>query len=157
MEILDASGLGHVSVMIHLRSATEDDAALLLAWRNDPITRAASRSTEPVEFAVHLQWLRSNLSSQAVKIFIAEHDGRPVGVVRAVHCGEYSELSWTVAPVDRGKGIGAEIVSRAVSVIGVRPLRAEIRSENNASIRIAEKCGFVLQRERDHFLFYQLV
>ena len=142
--------------MIHLRPAAEADAAMLFAWRNDPITQAASRSTEPVDFSVHQEWLQSKLSSPDARIFIAEHDGKPVGVIRADHFDRDTELSWTVAPTERGQSIGAQMLSRAMSLIEARPLRAEIKSGNLASSRIVEKCGFVLRGEFDGLLVYEL-
>jgi UDP-2,4-diacetamido-2,4,6-trideoxy-beta-L-altropyranose hydrolase len=143
--------------MIVFRPATENDAALLLSWRNDPDTRAASRSMESIEPACHIDWLRSKLSSPVTQILIAEDGGKPVGTVRVDFRGEYSELSWTVSPLARGNGVGTQMLVRAARAIPVRPLRAEIKPGNTASVRMAEKCGFSLLGEVDGLSVYELL
>jgi RimJ/RimL family protein N-acetyltransferase len=142
--------------MIVFRPATENDAALLLSWRNDPDTQAASRSTKAIEPVSHIDWLRLKLSSPATQILIAEDDGKPVGTVRVDFRGAYSELSWTVSPRERGNGVGTRMLAQAVRAILVRPLRAEIKSANTASVRMAEKCGFRRLAEADGLSVYEL-
>jgi len=46
---------------MNIRLATRDDAQLLLAWRNDPLTRAMSKSMDEVQWDEHVRWLNSRL------------------------------------------------------------------------------------------------
>jgi Acetyltransferase (GNAT) domain len=64
------------------------------------------------------------------------------------------EMSWTVAPEHRGKGVGAAIVQLAVSRMTGERVFAEIKAANFASRRIAEKSGFRLREDRDGMLVY---
>lgn len=125
---------------MHLRRATMDDAAVLFAWRNDPETRANSVTTDPVAWDGHRGWLEMSLASPDRELLIAEIDGVPVGTVR-IDRGEEIELSWTVAPDQRGKGIGRYMVTMA-SPSG--PAVAKIKPANIASQKIAESAGFRL-------------
>lgn len=136
---------------MRLRPATLDDAPLLLAWRNDPDTRANSHNTAKVTLAEHRAWLEATLANPARTLWIAE-DGGPVGTVRCDH-GEVSELSWTVAPEARGKGVGRRMVALAVAEVGGR-IRAEVKTGNHASARIAESAGMVLERRVSGVLHY---
>ncbi len=131
-----------------LREATLDDAELLLDWRNDPETRAASFTLEPVPLDKHLAWLKKTLRGP-VRLRVAEDNGVPVGTVRwEPNEDEAPELSWTVAPSARGRGVGKRMLKKAVEAFR-RPLTARIKSENIASIRIAEAVGFCLDSEHE--------
>src|SRR5690348_1550527 len=113
-----------------LRRATLDDAERLWRWRNDPETRANSISTDPVPLESHIAWLKSSLRNPDRKLLVAELDGEPVGTVRI---DNDRELSWTVAPEARGRGIGGAMVAAVVFPGAV----ARIKRENLASQKIA--------------------
>jgi RimJ/RimL family protein N-acetyltransferase len=127
---------------LNLRPVTAADARILHAWRNDLDTRLASRKSEPVEWAEHENWLAAALKSSNRMLRIAEIEGHPVGVVRADRSGEFWELSWNVAPGIRGQGIGCSMLALFVAAID-GPLRAAIRRDNVASIKIATSIGMI--------------
>ena len=129
-----------------LRPATIKDAALLLRWRNDKTTRMASHSTEPVQLDAHIEWLDAALADKERSLFVAEEDGVPVGTVRADLANGAHELSWTVSPEARGRGVGKRMVKLLAGNIE-GPIRAEIRQGRLASIRVAEYSGMVLIKE----------
>jgi len=112
-----------------------DDAQRLFDWRNDPLTRAMSKTTDPVEWAGHVGWLERRLSRTAPMLFIAEIDGEPVGTFRV----DADEISYTVAPEHRGKGVAKAMLQVAFARFG--KLRAEIKPENVASIKAALAAG----------------
>lgn len=129
--------------MVTLRPATIEDARLLFDWRNDEETRRNSINQEPVEWDGHVAWLERSLLSPARKLYIAQQDGMPVGTVRAdlQEDGSY-ELSWTVAPEARGKGIGKTMVMQFVAeVLPDAALLATIQEGNTASEKIAAALG----------------
>ncbi len=147
---------------ITLKPATMDDAAILLQWRNDPETRKMSHDKEIIEKADHLNWLSETLENPDKQLFIAwekieespfwhnENQSKyhvsivkPVGTIRIdydLQCNCY-ELSWTVAPDSRGRKIGKRIVSIVANQYKDKYIRAEISSNNIASIKIAEFIG----------------
>jgi amino-acid N-acetyltransferase len=56
---------------------------------------------------------------------VAEHEGRLVGVVGVEGCGEYGLLrSTAVDPVWRGRGLGRQLVERAIAEAEARGLDA---------------------------------
>ena len=97
---------GDIPSRIVFRHATLDDLDLLLSWRNDPLTRAASLSGHGVTREEHTEWLTRTVSSVNTRLYVAERDDRPVGTVRTDLEGCEYRLSWTVAPAVRGAGIG---------------------------------------------------
>ena len=127
---------------LRLRPAGRADAPLLYAWRNDPETRLASHATDPIAWSDHVAWLGASLASPDRRLRIAEVDGEPVGVVRAARSSDGWELSWTVAPRARSRGIGRRMLRAFVESLD-GPLCATIRRDNAASAKIAAAAGFV--------------
>ncbi len=140
--------------IIKLRPVTLQDADLLLAWRNDPETRGASHNSESVRTDEHLAWLENTLNNERRKLFIAEEDGSPVGTVRADFVDGEHELSWTVAPSARGRGVAKRMVSLLAGQI-LTPIRAEVKPGNKASARIAEYAGLKFAEEVDGVLHFR--
>lgn len=142
--------------LLTLRPACAADAALLLAWRNDAGTRGASHSTRPITPEEHARWLAATLDNPHRQLLVAEEQGVPVGSVRADRDpqGDCHELSWTVAPDARGRGIGARMVGLLVQRLG-GAVRAEIKPGNHASMRIAQAAGLHFAGERDGVLHYR--
>jgi RimJ/RimL family protein N-acetyltransferase len=124
--------------MMILRPAEMQDTSLLLTWRNDELTRQMSRSQETVGFEGHVAWLKTKLSDPSVYFMIAEENGIPVGTVRI----DNGELNYTVSPEHRGCGIATAMLTLVKERFG--PFRAEIKKENIASVRAAEKAGHVV-------------
>lgn len=137
---------------ITLRPASSDDWKLLLEWRNDPATLSASRDTSIVDETAHKQWLRGCLKNKSRQLLIAELDGVAVGTVRLDN-DETCEVSWTVAPHARGKGIGRQIVSMAVATVNI-PMKAVARVENIGSQKIAQAAGFRIMEDDGEWLTY---
>lgn len=130
------------------RRARMDDAALLLAWRNDEATRQASIETGLVSLDEHVRWLAGSLASPDRNIQIAEADGQPVGVVRADRSADGWELSWTVNPGVRGRGVGRRMLRQIADTLDGR-LTAVIRTGNVASASMATAAGFSRTKSTD--------
>jgi RimJ/RimL family protein N-acetyltransferase len=118
------------------------DAEMLLAWRNDPVTRQFSLTTEVIALADHMRWLERVLINPERQLYIAVVDGRPVGSLRADHQDGRVELSWTIAPDERGHGYGKAMLQMAVGLYRGCHLTAVIKPENVASRKMAAAAGF---------------
>src|SRR2546427_12691793 len=95
---------------IHFRPATLDDAKLLLEWRNDAVTLANSRNSDPVPVDAHLEWLKATLGNADQMLVIGELSGEPIGTVRFDRLTANTwEMSWTLAPEFRRRGLGAAL------------------------------------------------
>lgn len=143
-----------------LRPATAEDSADLLAWRNDPLTRANSRNTAEVSPEEHEAWLARVLADPNRRLWVGMAGPEKVGVASAAFDGGAAEISVTVARSARGRGIGAMLVDAAVD--GARliwadaVIRAEIKPDNAASRAVFEACGFTLVGDRGELLDYEL-
>ena len=94
------------------------------------------------------------LENENRKLYIAEIDGVLAGTVRVDSEALGCELSWTVSPMMRSFGIGKAMVSLVANGIQ-ESIRAEIKTGNIASIRIAEDAGMVFEREEEGVLHYR--
>lgn len=139
---------------IEIREATLNDWALLLTWRNDPVTRKSSHNPEIVPDETHQNWLKAVLENPDRRLFIAYEGDEGVGTCRADHAEGVHELSWTVAPHARGRGMGKKMVLALAALIGGR-LRAEVREGNPASGRIAEAAGMTFGEQNGNILHYR--
>jgi spore coat polysaccharide biosynthesis predicted glycosyltransferase SpsG/ribosomal protein S18 acetylase RimI-like enzyme len=140
--ILDAMGFDPV-----VREASNADSALLLAWRNDPETRAWSRTTDPVTPADHQAWLDRGLRNPDRRLLIAEEHHKPVGTVRFDRDGRHWEVSITVAPEARGRKLAVPVLLAAERVLEPRAtVRACVHRDNAASRSLFRRAGY---REED--------
>jgi RimJ/RimL family protein N-acetyltransferase len=140
--------------VVRLRRVTESDADLILAWANDPETRAASFHPDPIDPSGHVRWLAARLASPTTSFWIGESDdGPPIGQVRVeADGGAVGEISISVAPDARGHGFGRALLLAAVDEAGrtlpVRRLLARVRLDNPASLALFAGAGF-RERSRD--------
>ena len=146
---------------VTLRPIVSDDSADLLAWRNDPLTRTNSRSTDPVTQEEHAAWLSRVLADPNRRVWIGLEGETTVGTASAVRHDDGSvERSVTVAPDARGRHLAAVLVAGAVeeakSLWPDARLRAEIKPDNAASRKAFEACGFEQVADREDLLDYEL-
>jgi len=131
---------------ITIRDATEDDTGRLLEWRNDPDTLAWSRGHHPVAEPVHREWLASSLRSPDRLLLVAETD-HPNGTVRFDRVEEDTwEVSITVAPADRGKGLAGKLLTLGEAALRARhdpsTILANIHEDNTRSLTLFRHAGY---------------
>jgi UDP-2,4-diacetamido-2,4,6-trideoxy-beta-L-altropyranose hydrolase len=141
-------------VRYRLRDAVLADGDDLFRWRNDRETRVWSRNTSDVSWDEHLTWLKSALQNPNRRLLIAENERGAVGTIRFDLLDGAWEMSWTVAPEHRGKGVGAAIVKLALDSMTGEGVFAEVEAANFASQRIAKMSGFRLREDKDGRLIY---
>ena len=139
---------------IVLRPALMGDADMLLAWRNDPATRRASHNMTEVQRRDHIDWLQATLDNELRKLYVAECQGEAIGTVRSDMIDGVWELSWTISPQARGRGLAKRMVAVLAKQISA-PISAEVKTGNIASARIAEYAGMKLEKEVDGVLYYK--
>lgn len=138
---------------IMLREATLLDADMLLSWKNDVDVRKASHSSEIVTMEEHMSWLSSVLGSPERILLIAEENKISVGSVRADLSRGVWELHWSVSPGARGHSVAKRMVSTLAEKIS-DPIRAEVKVDNIASIKVAEHAGMTLSGRVQGVLHY---
>ncbi len=140
---------------MQLRLATLDDADFLLRLRNDAGTRAQSLHEDVVDAANHQAYLTSHIDAENVRLYIALDGDIAVGTCRSELGNDESELSWTIAPEQRGRGYGGHMLT-ALLAITPGPVIAVIKDGNLASRRMVEHASFTRVSDRDGLCTYRL-
>lgn len=142
--------------LIPFTAAHLDDFAALA---QDADVRRYTRFPDPPQRAFPRTWLaryeegRRERTREAFAI--EDGEGTFLGLALAVaidrEAGE-AELGYTVAPAARGRGVGTAAVAAltrwAFDEQGLERLTLLIELTNVASIRVAERCGYVLEGVR---------
>jgi RimJ/RimL family protein N-acetyltransferase len=137
-----------------LRPALIEDAQKLLDWRNEAATRNASHNLGTIGMDEHMAWVTATLKNPDRRLYIAESGDMPFGTVRADFSGGVAELSWTIAPEFRGRGL-AKLMVAALAAQITGAIRAEVKETNSASIRVAESAGMSLEKSLDGVLHFK--
>jgi RimJ/RimL family protein N-acetyltransferase len=142
--------------MIQFRKAVIGDARLLLDWRNHPSTRSQFFNSSEVIWEDHVRWVEETLVSSSRNLYICETTaGTPVGTVRVDFKEDHCELSWTIGPEMRGKGYGKSMLSQFVETLSGE-VRAQVKSSNIASLKMAGAAGFQRSFEKDEVVHFVL-
>lgn len=132
--------------LLDLRSATPDDCRRVFDWANEPATRAASFSSEPIPWETHVQWFTRKLADPQCRLWIVEACPATLGQVRFDLEGRVAAISVGLDPAQRGRNLGALLIWAACRKLAreadVERIVAFIKPDNAASIRAFEKAGF---------------
>ena len=123
----------------------EDGTAILAIYESGIVTRNATFET------VIPSWEEWDGRHHRHSRLVYEEDGQVLGWValapvssRQAYCG-VAEVSIYLAPQAQGKGIGTQLMERAIAsseAHGIWTLYAALFPENEISVRLHEKCGF---------------
>lgn len=132
---------------LYLREATAEDVDLLFAWANDPEVRKQSFSTAEIKYEEHVAWYQRLLSRPDAKQYILISGEEEVGQVRITVEGKSAEIGYSIAPSQRGKGYGSQIVALLPDMVRkdfpeVETLIAQVKPENKASQKVFENNHF---------------
>lgn len=127
-----------------VRRAVTADALDILAWRNDPLTRAMSKNQDAIGEAQHLAWFEAAVADPRRLLLVAEVGGVKIGMVR-FDFGQETEVSINLGPEHRGRGYSLPLLLAALDWVE-GDVWAEIRDENAASQHLFARAGF----ERRH-------
>lgn len=170
LEVVDGRGadrvcavlLAHPNMEFSVRHAEVRDEALLLEWTNDPVTRRNAFSSRQITPAEHRFWFRSRLRNpkNCVIYVIETTSGIPLGQVRFDRRGNEWEISYAVAPLFRGRGVGRAMLSSAIDAFRSGnanvDLFGQVKVGNSASARIFEALNFEARASQPDRNIYQL-
>lgn len=145
------------------RTATLDDAAVLLTWRNNPSTREFSLHTGLIPDNEHLKWLTARLERlQFEPFFLFTVDYKTIGMSRLdVVPGTVDkfEISILVDPGQHGKRVGTRILNMTCeSFFSLRSdttIVAKVHEHNFVSQKLFTNAGFELRTHVGHFLHFE--
>lgn len=138
-----------------------EDSRTVWQWRNDPVTRQMSRTTEVIAWDDHRRWYERIVATAGTTLLLALQDGVPACMVRFdTLAPETAEVHINMNPRLRGGGLGRPILAAACAYgwdeRKLSSIYAVIKVENQPSRRIFEGVGFVCQQEHAGLRTYKL-
>jgi len=137
---------------VKLRTVRKGDLTVFYEQQRDPVANsmAAFPAREHGAFMTH--WhkiMRDPANALKTILYGREVAGNVVSFMR----GDTREIGYWLGKEFWGKGIATEALSLFLRRVKSRPLYAGVYKHNIASIRVLEKCGFVMFRpEGEDFL-----
>ena len=125
---------------LFLRPANRDDAEIVLEWRNDKQTRENSFSKDVIDLDTHLKWFEGKLSDENCFLYILMDGDERVGQIRIDRMNNIGEVSYMIAPDQRGKGYGKHIIKLIDGLMKdkVKVLVGLVEDSNTASRKCFE-------------------
>lgn len=144
-----------IGEQVYLRpiTASEEDTANIIRWRNSDAVRPYFIYQKPFTPEGHQQWLEQEIFSGKGFQFIVcnREDDRPVGCTYLrdydAHNRKAEYGMFLGEPMEKGKGIGKEIVALTLQFcfeeLGLHKVFSRVFADNVPSIQSLIRCGFV--------------
>ncbi|MBI2676555.1 MAG: GNAT family N-acetyltransferase [Candidatus Yanofskybacteria bacterium] len=142
-----------------VRPAQLGDAQRIWEIRNEPASLAVAASQDMIPLAQHVAWFNNKYFEDKDNVcFVAEVNQNVVGYSRFDLSGDHYLNSIAVSSSMHGKGIGTLLLGQSVAQLKTdKPIHAEVRKYNLASVKIFERNGFQKISEDDKNIYYQLI
>jgi RimJ/RimL family protein N-acetyltransferase len=142
-----------MSSNILLRDVTDDDLPIFFEQQLDPTANymAAFTAKDPTDrsaFEAHWRRIRDDKTTLNKTIVC---DGEVVGNIATFEQFGEREISYWIGKEFWGRGIATRALAAFLGYIETRPLYARAAKDNIASIRVLQKCGFVITGEDKGF------
>jgi RimJ/RimL family protein N-acetyltransferase len=130
-----------------LRDAGESDLPILFDYQNEPGASwmAAFLPRDPSDRDAFFGHWRRILANPAVIIKAILWKGQLAGTVGSFVSEGKPQVTYWIGKQFWGNGIATEALRELLRIVTERPLYASTASDNVASMRVLEKCGFVMR------------
>ncbi|MFJ2742046.1 GNAT family N-acetyltransferase [Streptomyces sp. NPDC087440] len=143
---------------ISLREVRDGDLPVFFQQMNDAVAveMAAFTAEDPADrehFATHWRRVRNDPRVVARTVVGHTEDGAEVVVGNAAVFGgpEEREITYWIGREHWGHGLATRALRALLALVPDRPLYGRVATDNVASVRVMEKCGFVLShREKGY-------
>ncbi|MFB6958218.1 GNAT family N-acetyltransferase [Streptomyces sp. NPDC056309] len=132
---------------VSLREVRDDDLPVFYVHSNDPegIRMAAFTAKDPSDrthFEAH--WARIRQDPSVIMRTVVGEGDEIVGHAAVFGPTEEREVTYWIGREYWGRGAATAALQELLSIVQERPLRARAAADNGGSIRVLEKCGFVV-------------
>ena len=131
---------------VTLRDVIDTDLSTFFIQQQDPQANymAAFTARDPSDRdAFDIHWINI-MNDQTVILKTILHNGAVAGnIVKFVMFGQ-PEVGYWIGKEFWGKGIATAALLAFLKVVTIRPLYAAAANDNLASLRVLQKCGFVI-------------
>jgi len=134
-------------MQVTLRELREDDLPVYFAHSNEPegIWMAAFTTKDPSDRAhFEAHWARIRADPTIVGRTIVGPAGEVVGHAAVFGPPEDREVTYWIGREYWGQGAATAALRELLRLVPERPIRGRAATDNLGSIRVLEKCGFVV-------------
>lgn len=136
------------------RKAGSKDSKDLFDWRNNETTRKNSFNMDAILWSDHVNWFSNRIRDPNTTIFMVYVDDIKIGSIRFEENENTYRVSVVLAPEYTGKGVGPEVIRSGTELFlkrkkGRKPVIAEVKENNVASIKAFKRAGF----KKRHIVF----
>jgi RimJ/RimL family protein N-acetyltransferase len=125
-----------------LRAVEQRDLEALFEQQSDPVASAMAGVPSRDREAFERHWQRILANDQNL-IRVIDVDGEPAGHVLSWPAEGRRYIGYWIAREFWGRGLATAGLTEFLGELQERPLHALVSTDNVASIRVLEKCGFV--------------
>jgi len=128
---------------VQLRDVTEADLPILFAQQLDPIATqmAAFPARDWPAYMAHYTKIRNDPTAIMQTILC---DGQVAGNIGSWEQSGEREVGYWIGREFWGRGIASAALAALLHQVAARPLYAHVVKHNRGSLRVLEKCGFVI-------------
>ncbi|MFF2508213.1 GNAT family N-acetyltransferase [Streptomyces sp. NPDC058067] len=132
---------------VALREVREADLRVFFAQMNEPegVRMAAFTAEDPSDSAdFHARWTRIRQNPDVVVRTVTDGRGEIVGHASVFGPPEEREVTYWFGRQYWGRGVASAALRELLRLAPERPVFARAAADNLGSIRVLEKCGFVV-------------
>lgn len=133
-------------VDVVIRLLKESDTETIYEWQKHPDTRRYFNNPTIPTFLEHQVWIKHRLAQPLDPLYIILEDDQPAGLVRLDREDDEDNacrISILIAPDKYKRGLGKIALTLVMSLHLSATWNAEILPENEASLVLFKKAGFV--------------
>jgi RimJ/RimL family protein N-acetyltransferase len=137
----------HARLDVQLRDIADGDmAGFFELHRDERAARIAAFGTrDPDAGSLAARWKKSLAEGTTQKAIVLTKSGEVVGYVATFLLERQPQVTYWIARPHWGRGIATEALRQLLQSVSTRPLYASAASDNAASLRVLQKCGFVVR------------
>jgi RimJ/RimL family protein N-acetyltransferase len=141
-----------MTLQIRLRDVIDSDFPIFLEHLRDPtsahMAAFGTKDNDAGELAA--RWKKSRLDASTVQKAILE-GGTVIGFVATFLLDDKPQVTYWIARTHWGRGIATAALSQLLRWVTMRPIYASAAKDNLASLRVLQKCGFVIRGSASAF------
>jgi Acetyltransferases, including N-acetylases of ribosomal proteins len=132
---------------VRLRDVTEDDLPIFFDHQRDPVANAMAAFPARDREAFTEHWMTKVLGDDTVTKKTVLFDEQVVGNILCFERDGEKLIGYWIGQKHWGRGIASRALLRFLAEVDARPLHAHAAKHNVGSLRVLEKCGFVVVGE----------
>jgi RimJ/RimL family protein N-acetyltransferase len=139
-----------MTVEIYLRDVLSSDLPIFYEHQDDQVANRLAVFPAREWDAFQSHWTRIMADNAIVKQAII-YNGQVAGNMVCFEQSGKREIGYWLGRTYWGKGIATRALAEFLSLVKYRPLYAHVAEHNLGSIRVLDKCGFILVGEDKEF------